>query len=88
MTKYKDFLNKTYREVLLNEIESNTSSYSKNLVITNKGSKRYSTGVSLTTIAFLISIVLLLVNQFIKLEKGPAKVQVVNINKLPAIINQ
>ncbi len=80
--KYQDFLNKTYKEVLLNEIESNTNSYNRNLVITERGNKRYSTGVNLTTIAFLISIVLLLANQFIKMEQAPTKVQVVNISKL------
>ncbi len=83
IAKYQDFLNKTYKEILLNEIEANTNSYNRNLLITDKGSKRYSTGVSLTTVAFLISIVLLLANQFIKMEKAPTKVQVVNINKLP-----
>ena len=83
IAKYQDFLNKTYKEILLNEIEANTNSYNRNLLITDKGSKRYSTGVSLTAVAFLISIVLLLANQFIKMEKAPTKVQVVNINKLP-----
>jgi hypothetical protein len=83
VAKYQDFLNKTYKEILLNEIEANTNSYNRNLVITDKGSKRYTTGVSLTTIAFLISIVLLLANQFIKMEKGPTKVQVVNVTRLP-----
>ena len=82
VAKYQDFLNKTYKEVLLNEIESNTNSYNRNLVITERGNKRYSTGVNLTTIAFLISIVLLLANQFIKMEQAPTKVQVVNISKL------
>ena len=81
--KYQDFLSKTYKEILLNEIEANTKSYNQNLIITERGNKRYTTGVSLTTVAFLISIVLLLANQFIKMEKGPPKVQVVNINKLP-----
>jgi hypothetical protein len=81
--KYQDFLSKTYKEILLNEIEANTKSYNQNLIITERGNKRYTTGVSLTTVAFLISIVLLLANQFIKMEKAPPKVQVVNINKLP-----
>jgi hypothetical protein len=83
VAKYQDFLTKTYKEILLNEIEANTSSYNRNLIITDRGSKRYTIGVSLTTVAFLISIVLLLANQFIKMEKGPTKVQVVNTNKLP-----
>jgi hypothetical protein len=38
-------------------------------------------GVGLTTIAILISIVLLLVSTFIAIEKGPTKVQVVNAAK-------
>ena len=35
-------------------------------------------GVGLTTIAILISIVLLLVSTFLAIEKSPTKVQVVN----------
>ena len=80
--KYKQFLSKTYKEILLNEIEANTHSYSKNTAITERGNKRYTTGVSLTTIALLTSIVLLLANQFVKIEKAPAKVQVVNTDTL------
>ena len=84
VVKYRQFLSKPYKEILLNEIEANTHSYSKNIAITEKGNKRYTTGVGLTTIALLISIVLLLINQFIKIEKAPTKVQVVNTNALPA----
>ena len=79
--KYKAFLDKTYKEILLNEIESNTRSYSKNKIITERGNKRYMIGVNLTTLALIISILLLLVDQFIKIEKGPTKVQVVNVPK-------
>jgi hypothetical protein len=79
--KYKAFLDKTYKEILLNEIESNTRSYSKNKIITEKGNKRYMIGVNLATLALLISILLLLADQFIKIEKGPTKVQVVNAPK-------
>ena len=71
VNKYQDYLNNTYKDILLNEIESNTNSYNRNLIITDRGSKRYTIGVSLTTIAFLISIVLLLANQFIKMANGP-----------------
>ena len=81
--KYRDFLSKPYKDVLLNEIDANVRSYKKNVSVTEKGNKRYTIGVNLITIALLISIVLLLVNQFIKIEKAPTKVQVVNINKLP-----
>lgn len=78
VSKYRDFLNKTYKDILLNEIEANVRSYNKNISVTEKGNKRYTLGVSLITIALLISIVLLLANQFFKLEKAPTKVQVVN----------
>lgn len=83
VTKYKELLNKTYKEILLYEIEANANSYSKNKLITGKGNKRYTYGVGLTTVAILIAIILLLSNKFITIEKVPAKVQVVNINKMP-----
>jgi hypothetical protein len=79
--KYQELLTKSYKEILMSEIEANTHSYSQNKVITEKGNKNYTTGVRLTTIALLISIVLLFANQFIKIEKAPTKVQVINIKK-------
>jgi hypothetical protein len=78
-TKYKELLTKTYKEILLFEIEANSHSYTLNKIITEKGNKRYSRGVSLTIIALLFSIVLILVNKFIKIETVPTKVQVVNV---------
>ena len=81
VAKYQELLSKTYKEILISEIEANTRSYNENKVITGKGNRCYTTGVRLTTIALLISIVLLFANQFIKIEKTPAKVQVVNIKK-------
>jgi hypothetical protein len=83
VTKYKELLSKTYKEILLYEIEANANSYTKNMKITAKESKKYTYGVSLTTIAILVSIILLLSNKFISIEKVPAKVQVVNISKIP-----
>ena len=79
VTKYKELLTKTYKEILLFEIEANTRSYTMNRIITEKGNKRYSRGVSLTIIALLFSIVLILANKFIGIEKIPAKVEVINI---------
>ena len=76
--KYHELLNKTYKEILLFEIEANTNSYTKNVLITQKGSFRYSRGVALATIAIIVSIVLLLVNKFMKIESSPAKIQIVN----------
>ncbi|MES1181648.1 MAG: hypothetical protein ABUL44_02525 [Flavobacterium sp.] len=76
--KYHELLNKTYKDILLYEIESNTNSYNKNKILTEKGNRSYSRGVGLTTIAIFISIILLLANKFIAIEKVPAKVQIVN----------
>jgi len=81
--KYQTLLTKTYKEILISEIEANTISYNKNRVITEKGNKNYSNGVRFTSIALIISIVLLFGNQFFKIEKIPAKVQIVNIKKKP-----
>ena len=77
--KYQALINKSYKEILLSEIEANTNSYNKNKIITEKGNKNYITAVRLTTMALLISIVLLFTNQFFKIEKIPEKVQLVKI---------
>jgi len=76
--KYQTLIQKSYKEILLFEIEANKVSYIKNGTITRKGNKRYSIGVGLTTIAIMIAIMLLLSNSFIAIEKLPTKVQVVN----------
>jgi hypothetical protein len=81
VTKYKELMKKTYKEILLYEIKANSNSYTINEVITNKGNKRYAIAVKLTTIALIFSIVLILANKFVIIEKAPPKVQVVNINK-------
>jgi len=77
--KYQALINKSYKEILLSEIEANTKSYNKNKIITEKGNKNYITAVRFTIMALLISIVLLFTNQFFKIEKIPEKVQVVKI---------
>lgn len=81
-TKFKTLMSKTYKEVLLDEIEANKSSYIKNNSITIKGNKRYKQGIGLTTIAILISILLLVSNTFISIKKVPTKVQVVPISRI------
>lgn len=81
VTKYEELLKKSYKEILLYEIEANKASYIKNNRVTLNGNKKYMQGVSLTTIAILISIILLLVSTFIAIEKSPTKVQVVNVTK-------
>ena len=82
VTKYKDLLNKDYKEILLYEIAANSHSYTLNKTITEKGNKRYDIGVKLTIVALVLSISLILINKFISIEKTPTKVQVVNINKM------
>lgn len=79
--KFKELIPKTYKEILLYEIEANKASYIKNYSITNKGNKRYMQGIGLTTIAILIAILLLVSNTFITIEKVPTKVQVVKTAK-------
>ena len=81
--KYQVLLTKTYKEILLSEIDANSNSYIKNKTITEEGNRNYITAVRLTTIALLASIVLLFTNQFFKIEKVPTKVQVVNSKKIP-----
>ena len=83
-TKYKELINKTFKEILLYEIEANSNSYAINKIVTEKGNKRYNIGVRLTTIALIFSIVLILANKFIIIEEVPAKVQLVNRIKAPA----
>lgn len=78
VTKYKELLTKSYKDILLFEIEANKSSYVKNNVATLKANKRYMQGIGLTTIAIIIAIVMLLLSTFLSLEKKPTKVQVVN----------
>jgi hypothetical protein len=78
--KYHDLLSKSYKDILLYEIDANTKSYNRNMILTEKGNRNYSRGVTLTTIAIFISIVLLLVNKFIAIEKAPARVRIVQLN--------
>jgi hypothetical protein len=76
--KYKDLLGKTYKEILLYEIAANSHSYTLNSKITEKGNRRYSKAVGFTTVALLFSIVLIMANKFIEIEKAPTKIHVVN----------
>jgi len=79
--KYHELLGKSYKDILLYEIEANTTSYRKNNILTEKGSRSYSRGVGLTTIGIILSIILLLVNTFIAVEKAPAKVKIITSSK-------
>lgn len=79
--KYETLVKKSYKEILLFEIEANKTSYIQNSRATSKGNKMYLQGVTLTTIAILIAIILLLTNSFMTIEKVPTKVQVVTTNQ-------
>ena len=85
--KFGEILTKSYKDILIGEIEANIGSYNKNKFITDKGNRSYTTGIRLTTAALLISIVLLFANQFIKIENRPTKVQVINVKKPAAGIS-
>lgn len=78
VTKYKDLLTKSYKEILFFEIEANKRCYLKNNMATFKANKRYMQGIGLTTIAIIIAIIMLLLSTFLAIEKKPTKVQVVN----------
>lgn len=78
VAKYKNLLTKTFKEILLYEIEANTRSYTINSITTEKGNKRYANGIRLATVALLISIVVMMANKFFIIEEKPTKVQVVN----------
>ena len=80
VTKYTELVTKTYNEILLFEIDANSHSYILNQKTTGKGNRRYTRGVSMTIIALLFSIVLILVNKLITIEAIP-KVQIVNVKK-------
>lgn len=82
VSKYKELLTKTFKEILSYEINANSRAYSTNKVVTEKGNKLYAMGIKLTTIALLISIVLMMVNKFIVIEETPAKVQIIGHDKL------
>ena len=82
VSKYKDFLTKSYKEILLYEIEANARSYHINLIITERGSKRYASAIGRTTLALIIAIVLMMANKFITIEKVPMKVKVVTVLKM------
>jgi hypothetical protein len=55
--KYEKLIRKSYKEILLFEIEANKACYTKNSRATFNGNKRYLQGVGLTTIAILIAII-------------------------------
>jgi len=76
--KYHELVTKTYKEILLSEIEANLHSYTKNKVITEKENRNYVRAMKLITIALLFSILLIFTNQFFKIEKVPTKFLIVN----------
>lgn len=81
VSKYKDLLTKTLKEILLYEIEANVRSYNINVIMTKRGNKGYATGIRMATIGLPIFIVLMMANKFIAIEKVPMKVKVVTFLK-------
>jgi amino acid permease len=79
--KYSELIDKSYKENLMFEINANTHSYNINKVITEKGNKRYSTGISLTITGLIASILLILANKFVRIETVHVIVPVVNVDK-------
>ena len=49
--------------------------------MTEKGNKRYATGVKIATMALIISIVLMMTSKFNLIEKQPAKVKIITLFK-------
>ena len=82
VNKYKELITNSYKNTLIYEIEANKSSYVKNNAVTQKGTKRYAQGIGFTTIAILMSIILLLVSTFLAIEKAPTKVRVIPSGKI------
>jgi hypothetical protein len=81
VTKYKELMVKPYKEILVYEMEANKRSFGINVIMTERGNKRYSYGVKLTTIALLTSIFLIMADKFIMIEKLHKKVELVKALK-------
>lgn len=80
--KFTELVNKGYEEVLLFEIGANRASFQDNKIIDRNINKKYNIGIKLTTIAIVISAILLLTNKFYQPEKSPTKVQLINLNSM------
>ena len=64
------------------EIEAKARSYSINVIITERGSRRYASAIGLITLVLVIAIVLLMANKFVTIEKMPMDVEVVTLLKI------
>ena len=71
--EYDNLLKSSYRETLLYFIKANTQTHERNKKIIFESHKKYDTGIKLTIVAMLISIVLLLISTFNKMPKTPFK---------------
>lgn len=90
VNKYQELVNKPYKDVILYEIGANTCSYRDNKIITQKANKKYNFGVILAIAGIIISIILLLTNNFFKPDKDikPIKVEHINSNQMKAENNE
>ncbi len=80
--KFKDLVNTDYEKILLYEIGANNDSYRDNKPIDLEINKNYNFGVKLTTISIIISVGLLLANNFWQPEKPATKVQLINTDNM------
>jgi hypothetical protein len=80
--KFDSFVNTKYEDILLYEIGANRDSFVDNQKITEESNDKYNLGIKLTLIAIIISTCLLLVNNFIKPEKKPQEVIILNIKEM------
>lgn len=80
VSKYAELANAPLSEVLAYEIGANTSFYTHNKPIAESANRKYNTGVVLTIVAIISSIILLLTNNFVKPDKAddPIKVELVH----------
>ncbi|MFH0756361.1 MAG: hypothetical protein V2B15_03640 [Bacteroidota bacterium] len=81
--KFKDLVNAKYEDILLYEIGANNDSYRDNKPVDEKVNRKFNLGIKLTTISIIISVGLLLANNFYQPKKEPTQVQIVNIDEMP-----
>jgi len=80
--KFKDLVNTDYEKILLYEIGANNDSFRDNKPIDENVNNIYNFGIKLTTISIIISVGLLLANNFWQPEKPATKVQLIKTDKM------
>jgi uncharacterized membrane protein (DUF106 family) len=80
--KFKNLVNEDYEQILLYEIGANNDSFRDNKPIDEEINKNYNFGIKLTIISIIISVVLLLFNNFWHPQKQVTKIQLINTNSM------